>query len=1124
MKCPKCQFENPAGAKFCIECGAKMELACPNCGTITPAGSKFCLECGQKLTGAAPEPPKAQPLESKLTRIQKYLPRGLAEKILAQKDRIEGERKQVTVMFCDLEGFTPMVEKLGPEDAYLIMDKVYEILIHKVHDYEGTVNEMTGDGIMALFGAPIALEDAAQRAVRSALAIHRELARLGDRMNQEEKRGLQLKMRIGIHTGPVVVGTLGNDLRVDFKAVGDTVNLASRMEGLAEPGATYVTGETYRAVEGYFRFESLGLKWVKGREQPVNVYRVIGPGDRRTRFDVSAERGLTPFVGRERELEIILDGFERAKAGRGQAFSIVSEAGVGKSRILYELRKSLCCEDVLFLEGRCLSYSRAATYHPIIDILKANFDIRDGDGDSIIRNKVVRGLNILNVDEGLTLPYFLELFSVKGSGIDQFSHSPETMKNRIIDSLKQVIHKGSEIRPLILAFEDLHWSDKSSEEILKLVLDSIPGTRILMLFTYRPDFIHTWGARTFHNQITLNRLSNRESLKMVRCLLDAEYLDHQLEELVLEKTEGIPFFIEEFTRSLKDLKIIEKKDGICCLAEAVKGVAIPSTIQDVIMSRVDALPEGAKELLQTGSSIEREFNHELIKRVTGLGEEELLPILSTLKDSELLYERGIYPRCTYVFRHALTREVVYDSILTKKKKQLHYEIGKAVEDLYKDNIAEQYGVLIKHFLESGACEKAAEYAKLASKRARTSGCFDDAVEYEKQRISCLEEMRLSEAVQMEIIDARATLGMYYTQINNFVLAREAVEPIVDTAVKLGYDRRMAQIRTVLSLYAYAVEEDFPKALKLMKEAISFGSGAKDRITLIMANHYLGHLYADDCEFEKALHHLEKSLDINVQANVAWGIAVHKGCIARTVHCYQGDLDLGIKVGCEALQLAEENSDIYSQGEAHVSLGYAYLGKGFLDKAEKHLIKGSELTGRLNMASLQGLACSCLGETYFHKGEFANSVYYHNNAVGVLEMSGQQQSIRALNKIGAIRAGLMLDHKPENLDELHHYANQNKIKLIDGEIKRKISEILLFLGGGYINQAETWIQKALETDKQNRLSWQLAMDWACYAKIFEQQGNRVQALECLSKVVTYFEECGAAGWINKYEQELLSISP
>jgi class 3 adenylate cyclase len=316
MKCPKCQTENPENLKFCGTCGAQLERICPSCNFRNPPQFKFCGECGHDLS-PTPEPtPKELSFDEKLAKIQRYLPKDLTQRILAQRDKIEGERKQVTVMFCDMEGFTSLTGKLGSEETYSLMDEVYEILIHKVHDYEGTVNELTGDGIMALFGAPIALEDAPQRAIRSALAIHREITRFSEGV-KPEKRIPQIKMRIGIHTGPVVVGTLGNDLRVEFKAVGDTVNLASRMQSLADPGTTYVTEETFKLTEGLFRFESLGPKAIKGKEEPAKVYRVIAPSTRRTRFDVSAERGLTPFVGRERELELLLDGFERVKAGKG---------------------------------------------------------------------------------------------------------------------------------------------------------------------------------------------------------------------------------------------------------------------------------------------------------------------------------------------------------------------------------------------------------------------------------------------------------------------------------------------------------------------------------------------------------------------------------------------------------------------------------------------------------------------------------------------------------------------------------------------------------------------------------------------------------------------------------------
>jgi class 3 adenylate cyclase/tetratricopeptide (TPR) repeat protein len=826
MKCPKCQFENREGAKFCSECGCDFETPCPKCGKTIRVGSKFCDECGSKLSPTPEQAPKELSFDEKLTKIQKYLPKGLAEKILAQKDRIEGERKQVSVMFCDMEGFTAMSEMLGIEEAYSIMDQVYETLIHKVHDYEGTVNEMTGDGIMALFGAPIALEDAPQRAIRSSLAIHREMVKITEKIRQETENLPPLRMRIGIHTGPVVVGTLGNDLRVEFKAVGDTVNLASRIEGLAEPGTTYLTAETFKLTEGLFRFEALGRKQLKGKDMPVNVYRVIAPSTRRTRFDVSAERGLTPFVGRERELELLLDGFERAKQARGQAFSIMAEAGVGKSRLLYEFRKAVSNENVTFLEGKCLSYSRGTAYYPVIDILKSNFDVREGDGDAEIREKVKKGLTILGAAEESILPYFLELLSVKDSGVDKISISPEGRKGRIIEAINRITLKGSEIRPLIMAFEDLHWMDESSEDVLRYLLESISGARVFLIFTYRPEFVHTWGGRSYHSQVNLNRFSNRESLIMARHLLNAEEIDRDLEELILEKTEGIPFFIEEFIRSFKDLQIIEKRDNKYHFIKGVQDITVPSTIQGLIMARIDSLPEGAKEVLQTGAVIEREFSYALIKRVMGLPEQELLARLSVLKDSELLFERGIYPQSTYIFKHALTQEVSYEGLLKQKRREIHDSIANAVKKVYADRIEEHYEMLSHHYERSGNATKATDYLILAGEKSSRHHSVQAANGFFQKALELMQSANIAvdgeKKVRLHLGHARASL-----HIGDIDSAADGFRKVIEISRRHGMHTQERKGLSSLTSIMYMLPVR-TEAERTLQEAITWARDHQDK--------------------------------------------------------------------------------------------------------------------------------------------------------------------------------------------------------------------------------------------------------------------------------------------------------
>jgi predicted ATPase/class 3 adenylate cyclase len=1022
-----------------------------------------------------------------------------------------------------MEGFTQLSKKIGSEEAYAVMNQVYDILIKKVHDYEGTVNEFTGDGVMALFGAPIALEDAPQRAIRSAYAIHREMTKFSDKMKQQNKNIHALKMRIGIHTGPVVVGTLGNDLRVEFKAVGDTVNLASRMEGLAEPGSTYVTEDTFRLTEGLFRFEVSGEHAVKGRADTVKAYRVIAPSTRRTRFDVSAERGLTPFVGRKRELDLLLDGFERSKTGRGQSFSIMSEAGVGKSRLLYEFRKAVANEEVTFLEGKCLSYSRGVAYHPVIDIVKSNFDISLSDADLGIREKIQQGLKFLGADESLTLPYLLELLSVKDSGVDPISMSLEARKDRIIGALNRITIKASQIRPVIMAVEDLHWIDKSSEDSLKALFESISGERVFLIFTFRPEYVHTWGAKSHHSQINLNRLSNQESLALVTYLLGTEEIDRQLEELILEKAEGVPFYIEEFIKSLKDLKIIERKKAAYSLAKDLKEVAIPSTIQDVIMARVDSLPDGAKELLQLGSVIEREFSHELIKKVSELSEKKLLSLLSVLKDAEVIFERGLYPESTYIFKHALTQGVVYDSILTHRQKQLHNKIGYAIEQLYKENLQEYYGILADHFIIGENFGKGAEYSKLAERKAEKAASLNDAISYAKKRISCLEKLPLDDDVEKNIISARTVLGLYYTQLILPIEAKAAVDPIVDLAIKRNDKRRLSQINIILGFYYHNVNEDYPKAVESYEKALEIGKELNDIITIVLANNYLGCCLSYNGEFPKALPYLEESLEINVKGNVLWGIVTAKVFIITFIYLYQGNGKLAYQSSHEALKIADESGDIHSKGFANWALGASYLLKGYLDEGEEFLLRSIEFLRKSNQLSFAAAANVLLGDVYLlFRGDCKTCQEYYKRANSLFQNCSFQQSHIIWNRISLALAMVMNKEQGINLNDIFKWHKNIRNKWVKGFVTNYIGKILLNIDDQHITEAEDWIKKSIETNQKYGMLWQLARDYALYAELFKRKGDSLKAKENLCKAIEIFKECGADGWVDKYEKEMAAL--
>jgi class 3 adenylate cyclase/tetratricopeptide (TPR) repeat protein len=1062
MNCPACQTENPENRKFCRECGAKLVLICPECKVENLPGDKFCGECGQPLQGSPAS--KDLSFEEKISKIQKYLPEGLTEKILSQRDRIEGEKKQVTVMFCDMEGYTSLSEELEPESVYTLMDKVYETLIHKVNDFGGTVNELTGDGIMGLFGAPIALEDAPQRAIRAAMAIHREITIFSDRMSAE--KGMRpVRMRIGINSGPVVVGTVGNDLRVDFKAIGDTVNLASRMESMAEPGTTYVTENTFKLTEGFFRFEALGRKEVKGKKESVKTYRVIAPSTRRTRFDVSAERGLTPFVGRERELELLLDGFERCKGGKGQAFSIISEAGVGKSRLLYEFRKAVASENASFFEGRCLSYSQGVSYHPVIDILKQNFDIKEPDGDLEIREKVTRGLEALGTGTASTLPHILDLLSVRDSDIEKMPLSPEARKKRILGALKQIVMKGSEIRPLIMAFEDLHWIDKSSEESLKDLLNSISGARVFMIFTYRPEFVHAWGSKSYHSQLTLNRLSNRESLAMVSHLLGTAELDGSLEQLVLEKTEGIPFFIEELVNSLRYQGIIEIKDGKYCLSEKLKEIAVPSTIQDVIMTRVDALLEGAKALLQTGSVAGREFSHDLIRKVTELSEEELCSHLSVLRDSEFIYERGIYPQSKYVFKHALTQDVAYNSLLDKRKKEIHEKIAKALERIYIDRLEELCEALAFHALRGEDWQRAYEYSRKAGLKAFSHSAYKEAQSYFEDALNALKKLPRERARIEKEIDLRFSMRSALLPLGRNDEWGEWVRGAEPLAREINDDARLSNIFSYLSSLHW-IHDRTRKAIELGREALTLAERTGDFSTQVATMLHLGIYHFTSGEYVKQVE-FHQELRIRLIGETAYqqhGLTSFPAAWARSNlalgRAELGNFDELQVIANEALEIAERIENAFTLVITYSMLGMAYLRHGKVEPALVLLEKGHELCRSSKVQFVYPYAAGSLGYAYLLANEpmRALSVLEEGTKPGNLE--GAVWTVHPLTVLGdTYRALGEMAMATETVSNALLFADEGEERgfeawamLVMGKIKAE---------AGRLGEAEEWYRRALE---------------------------------------------------------------
>ena len=1026
MQCPKCQFENPDDSLFCGDCGASLEMSCPNCGSIPSSGFKFCNKCGHDLRKPLEKLPIDLSFDQKIEKIQKYLPKGLTEKILSQRERIEGERKQVTVMFCDLVEYTLLTEKLGPEGTYQLMDEIYEMLIHEVHRYEGTVNEMTGDGILALFGAPITLEDAPQRAVRSALSIQREMARIA----VEKKTNLQ--MRIGIHTGTVVVGTLGNDLRVDFKAVGDTVNLAARLEQLAQPGSILISDSTHRQTEGFFRFEAMGEKAVRGIKESISVYSLLGTGKSRSRFEARAERGLTRFVGRGRDLEILWDCFERVRKEKGQALSIVAEAGMGKSRILYEFRKSLANEDVTFLEGRCVSYGQNVPYLPIIDVLKDNFRIEPGDSPREISEKVKQGWqqiqSIADSSTDVTIPYLLELFSVE-NGFDALKDmDPEIKRRKTVEVLKNLILKGSQMRPLVIAIEDLHWIDKTSEESLNILLENIPGARVFLIFTFRSNYLPPWGAKTYYSQITLNRLSNRESLDMTRAFLGADEIEEDLAGLILEKTEGVPFFIEEFTRSLQESGAVKKTDGQCHLESDFPQFSIPETLHDLLMARVDRLPEGAKEILQIGAVIEREFSWDLLEAVSDLEEMEILSQLSHLKEAELVFERGIFPQVNYIFQHAMTRELVYNSLLDAKRKAYHLSIGRAMENLFSDRLDEHSPMLALHFSQGGDSERGYTYHHTAGNLAAGSYANREAMDHFREAWRLIEEMAEDPS---------------------------ADEKRLDTAI------RLAEVMETLG--------EFEPTLTLLEEVLKSSAGKEDLPDYAGLHYWMGHTFGNLGHYEDARKYLHRSLEISQQSgNIE---------IEGSTHDYLGQLDYVqgyLKSALEHMEAAVKSMrTIDNQTRLAWSVAFKSMSICELNNQDHWpavMQEVEELVERSGNERARGILYLIKSINFINTGQYDQARKLALEGVELAENIGEGIQIPFLLSYAAI--GAMRDGQPEYALELAKKgeAESQKVGHPLGQAALQISMAEVLLRLGRIEASISPAQAALAFCRQQDLGY------------------------------------------------------
>jgi class 3 adenylate cyclase/tetratricopeptide (TPR) repeat protein len=846
MRCEQCQKETSPGAKFCPECGARLVPRCTECHTELPPGAKFCLECGHAVPGAAAEAP-ARPSPNA------YTPRHLSERILTSRSALEGERKQVTILFCDIVESTRLASGLDLETMHELMDKALRLMAEAVHRYQGTVNQFLGDGLMALFGAPIALEDHALRAVQAALAIRETLAGYSEQLKQE--RGVEIRLREGLNTGLVVVGKIGDDLRMDYTAVGDATNLAARMQTLAEPGSILVTETTHRLVQGYVRSEALGPMAVKGRDEPVAVFRITGRGAARTRFDVTTERGLTPLAGRARELELLRECFGRVKAGHGQTVSLVGEAGVGKTRLLHEFHRSLANERVTWLEGHCVAYGQAIPYLPVLEVLRANFGIEEGDNPLQIEEKLRQGVRRLDPRIEWILPFLGELFS---SRVDPaLRHlEPKEKRKKAFEAIRALTAEGAQRRPLIIIQEDLHWIDRTSEDYLAFLMDSLAAIPALLVTTHRPGYHIRWADKTYYTQIALNLLDERDVETMVTSLLGTGGLPGDLLRIIHEKAEGNALFVEEIATSLQERGVLVKTNGGMTWAPNAT-VEFPATVQDIVRARLDRLEDPLKRTMQTAAVIGREFGLGLLSRVSEVSA-EIQGYLETLAQLELIHEKRFFPEMEYVFKHAVIQDVAYQSLLLQRRRDLHTAIGAAIEELYAGGLDEQAALLAYHYARSHRPDRAVGYALLAGDRAARLFANAEATTYYEQGLRLARALEPSPETRRAEIDAVLKLAAVGVTRQDLERDRTNLEAAAALARELGDEVRLAKILYWLGRIHYVIV-DPQTAFVHARQSLEIAERLGDDDLAAPTVNLMGRIHYQRSEFVEAARMLERGV-------------------------------------------------------------------------------------------------------------------------------------------------------------------------------------------------------------------------------------------------------------------------
>ncbi len=1084
-------------------------------------------EDGKVLVWTGEAETRRAPLREQTRAPRSYTPPHLAEKILTSRSALEGERKQVTVLFADLKGSMELLADRDPEEARQLLDPVLERMMAAVHRYEGTVNQVLGDGIMALFGAPIAHEDHAVRACYAALAMQASVKAYAAEVQRTQ--GVPLHIRVGVNAGEVVVRSIGSDLRMDYTAVGQTTHLAARMEQMAMPGSILITPEVLSLAEGYVQVTALGPVPVKGLSTPVAVYEVVGVGPVRSRLQAAAVRGLTRFVGRAVELDQLRQALERAGAGHGQLAALVGEPGVGKSRVVYEFSRSHRTGGWLVLESGSVSYGRATPYLPVIDLLKTYCGIEARDDPRRMRERVLG--KVLGLDEALrpTLPALLALLDVPVEDPAWQALDPPQSRQRTLDAVKHLLVRESQVQPLLLVFEDLHWIDSETQALLDSLVESLPTARLLLLVNYRPEYQHRWGNKTYYTQLRLDPLPPASAEELLQALLGNGPGLEPLKRLLIQRTEGNPFFLEERVRTLVEIQVLVGERGAYRLAQALPDIQVPATVQAVLAARIDRLPPEDKRVLQTAAVVGTEVPFPLLEAIAELPEEPLRRALLHLQTAEFLYETTLFPELEYTFKHALTHEVAYGSLLQERRRTLHAQIVTALEALAGDRLTEQVERLAHHALRGEVWEKAFPYCRQAGAKAFARSAYREAVADFEQALVALQHLPVNRDVLEEAIDLRLDLRNALAPLWEYGRMLDILREAETVAETLDDQGRFGQVATYLT-HAFFAEGDQDRALGYGHRALTIATALGDLRLQATVNARLGEVYYILGDYHQAMAVLGSSIAsltgdlVHQRFYFPFPSSVHSHAYLAWCRAERGDFAEGIVQGEEGVRIAMAVDQPLSLAVAFLGIGFVYLQKGAFDKAITLVEHGLDLCRTWNILFWFPRLASALGHAYALWGRVAE-------ALPLLEQAVEQTAAKKFMAdhslhVARLSEACLLSSRIEDASSLARRAlalsRAHKERRNEAWALRLLGEIASHDGPPDIEQAECYYQQALALSDELGMRPLLAHCHHGLGALYLRMGRQEQVRAELSAAVELYRAMEMTFWLTRAEATLAKV--